>query len=614
MIEFSDAIIKAGINPPPDILADGTLHRFHVTGDRPRTENGWYCLFDDPPAGAFGCWKRGISETWNGKPSETLTPPEKYALRAKMKAARAERERLQAEIHAETRRRATEIWKAAEPATAEHPYLQRKGIAPNGARLSRGSLVLPMRDTSGTLHGLQFIDQDGGKNYLTGTKKVGAYLALGGKPAGVLYVCEGYATGASIHEATGGAVAIAFDAGNLRPVAETLRAKFPGVQLIVCGDNDAWTEGNPGATKAREAAAAVGGLLAMPTFRNTAEQPTDYNDLARLQGLEEVRRQIEAAAVPTAEQGEPAEDPSRESCGLRVIDVRELLTLELPPRETILTPWLPAQGLCMVYAPRGVGKTHFSLGVSYAVACGGKFLPWEAPTPREVLFLDGEMPAAVLQERLARIAISNDKEPYAPLRIVTPDLQPRGMIDLSRPDDQAELAPFLDGAELIVVDNLSTLCRTGRENEAEGWLPVQQWALAQRAAGRSVLFIHHAGKNGEQRGTSRREDVLDTVISLRRPGDYTPEQGACFEVHFEKARGLYGEDTRPFVATLSTTPDGKQEWLLRPLEESNIEKVAALINDGVPQNEISELLGITKGTVSKAKKKAAGLGLLRAVA
>ena len=298
---------------------------------------------------------------------------------------------------------------------------------------------------------------------------------------------------------------------------------------------------------------------------------------------------------------------------IKVINAFDFMALDFPPRDTILFPWLPRQGLTMVYAPRGIGKTHFSLGVAYATTSGGEFLGWNADRPHGVLFLDGEMPATSLQERIAHIAASNEKEPVAPFKIITPDLQPRGMIDLSRLDDQEDLQPHLEGIDLIIVDNLSTLCRSGKESEGEGWLPVQQWALLQRAAGRSVLFIHHAGKNGEQRGTSRREDVLDTVIALKRPGDYTPDMGACFEVHFEKARGLYGDDTKPFEARLISTPDGLQTWTMKPLEESTAEKVAKLLNEGVPQHEIPDLLKLSKGAVSKAKQKAAGMGLLKGV-
>jgi putative DNA primase/helicase len=295
---------------------------------------------------------------------------------------------------------------------------------------------------------------------------------------------------------------------------------------------------------------------------------------------------------------------------IKVISAIDFISLNIPARENVLSPWLPQQGITMIYAPRGIGKTFTSLGIGYAVASGGSIFSWTAPKPRGVLFIDGEMPASVLQERLAKISISSTFEPTAPLKIITPDLQSAGMIDLSSRSDQLELLPYLEDIDLIIVDNLSTLCRTGKENEGEAWLPIQAWALQQRAAGRSVLFIHHAGKNGEQRGTSRREDVLDTVIALKRPGDYTPDKGACFEVYFEKARGIYGDDTKPFEAQLNTLPDGRLEWITKPLEQSTVEKVAALLNDGIPQGEISDILKVSKGTVSKAKSKAAAQGLI----
>jgi putative DNA primase/helicase len=265
----------------------------------------------------------------------------------------------------------------------------------------------------------------------------------------------------------------------------------------------------------------------------------------------------------------------------------------------------------MVYAPRGVGKTFFALGVAYAVASAGEFLGWKAPRARGVLFLDGEMPARVLQERIANTIASHPSEPTAPMRIVTPDRQPQGMLDLTDANDQDRLAKHLDGIDLIIADNISTLCRTGRENEAEGWLPIQQWALQQRAAGRSVLFVHHAGKGGTQRGTSRREDILDTVIALKRPPDYTPENGASFEVHFEKSRGFYGEDSKPFEASLTTYLDGRQIWATRPLEESTFERVISLHQDGLSPNEISTELNIHKSRVSRHLKRARDEGRIK---
>jgi len=295
---------------------------------------------------------------------------------------------------------------------------------------------------------------------------------------------------------------------------------------------------------------------------------------------------------------------------IRVVSLPEMLSMEFPPRENILCPWLPTQGIGMIYSIRGTGKTHVALGISVAVASGGRFLRWEAPQPRGVMYVDGEMPAVVIQERLSHIIASLDKEPSAPLHIVTPDLQKSGMPDLSTYDGQMALEPHLDGVSLVIVDNISTLCRGGRENEAESWLPVQGWALRLRTRGKSVLFIHHSGKGGLQRGTSRREDVLDTVINLKRPGDYRPDEGARFEVHFEKARGIYGENVKPFEAKLITGIEGKQEWGMKDLEESLTERVADLLNQGVPQQEIAEMIGVAKGTVSKHKRKAQDAGLL----
>jgi len=606
---FRQALQNVGLEPPAEVITDGTLHRFTVVGDRPGSKTGWYILHaDEPMAGAFGCWKRGISETWCCKSLHSMIPEEKAAYAAKLEVMRKQREEDLLRIHVESRTRCAAIWNKAGDAPNDHPYLKRKGVQAYGLKTFKDSLLVPVMDMAGMLHGLQFISSDGSKKFKTGTNKVGHFFRIDGS-GNEIVICEGYATGATIRQATGHTVCVAFDAGNIMPVTRNIRSAYPKAKIIVAADDDHATEGNPGLTKATEAAKAANGHLAVPEFPDSrGRKYTDFNDLAHIAGLDAVKACIDCAVTRAdeVEIGEATTAPNK----IRVFEVHDFMALELPPREDLLHPWLPKQGLAMIHAPRGVGKTHVALWVSYAVAAGTSFLAWHAPKPRGVLYIDGEMPAAVLQERIARIAVSNDLEPSAPLRIITPDLQPGGMIDLSRADDQRELQQFLDGISLIVVDNISCLCRAGKENEGESWLPVQEWALQQRAAGRSVLFIHHTGKNGQQRGTSRREDVLDTVIGLRRPGDYTPDQGALFEIHFEKARGIYGAETRPFEAQLTTTPDGHQRWVIKQLEESTTEKVANLLNEGVPQREIAEMLGITKGTVSKAKRHADEQGLL----
>lgn len=297
---------------------------------------------------------------------------------------------------------------------------------------------------------------------------------------------------------------------------------------------------------------------------------------------------------------------------IKVVSISELLTLKLPPRSNILNPWLPLQGICMIHAPRGFGKTFIAMGIGVATASGGRFLKWEAPQPYGVLYIDGEMPAVTVQERLSAIIASQDKEPIAPFKIITPDLQDHSMPDLSTFQGQTAIEPHLENISLVIVDNLSTLCRQGRENESESWIPMQEWALNLRRRKVSTLFVHHSGRSGQQRGTSKREDVLDTMICLKHPGDYRQEDGARFEVHFEKSRGIYGDDVRPFEAKLITGPEGLLTWATKDVEDSLTEKVADLLNEGIPQSEIAELLGVAKGTVSKHKNKAVSLGLLRA--
>ena len=293
--------------------------------------------------------------------------------------------------------------------------------------------------------------------------------------------------------------------------------------------------------------------------------------------------------------------PTPATLPLRVVDAAELLALQIPPREMLLSPWLTGQSLSMIYGWRGVGKTHVSLGLAYALASAGAIFGWHAAKPRRVLFLDGEMPAVALQERLARLAESSEHE-AASLRFLTPDLQSRGMPNLCSPAGQQAIAEIVGDAEVIVVDNLATIARGGRENESDSWQPVAAWALEQRAAGRSVVFLHHSGKSGAQRGTSAREDILDTVLALRRPSDYEPKQGARFEVHYEKARGLAGDATDPFEASLHVDAQGRQHWQCKPIAAANSDRILELKELGLSQSEIAQELGVNRSTVCRAFK------------
>lgn len=221
----------------------------------------------------------------------------------------------------------------------------------------------------------------------------------------------------------------------------------------------------------------------------------DFNDLMLAEGAEAVRAQIRAAL---SQGDQESEAPAKR---LVCVTIGELLERDLPKQEAILEPWLLRQSLNMVDAWRGVGKTHFALNLAYAAASGGEFLGWKALEPNGILYLDGEMPGGAMQARLAAIIAAHQTEcdPQR-FRIVTPDLQSSFMPGLATKEGQDAIEELIQNdTKLIIVDNLSALVRRGgRENDAESWLSVGEWAMFQRSRGRSVLFIHHAGKHGRQ--------------------------------------------------------------------------------------------------------------------
>jgi putative DNA primase/helicase len=268
---FRTAMLDASLIYRGEIITDGKLHRFHVEGDRPGTRNGWYCLhLDGISAGAFGSWKLGVTHTWCAK--DKLNPFEQSEYQRRIKEATRQRKEEQAHSRSAAKDRAQSIWRLAQPVES-HPYLSQKRVCAYGIRQYKGSLVIPLRDTQGTIHCLQFIDVDGCKRFLKGGAICGYYHPVG-QCRGTLCIAEGYATGASIHQATGHAVAVAFNACNLKAVAVALRRKFPEAKIILCADNDRFTPGNPGVTKAHEAAMAVGGCLVVPRFDDRG--PFDY--------------------------------------------------------------------------------------------------------------------------------------------------------------------------------------------------------------------------------------------------------------------------------------------------------------------------------------------------
>ena len=231
------------------------------------------------PLVVYKSWERGGAKIDPEEATDIRRQAEQAARRRKDED-KARREAAAQEARA--------LWSSATAQVNGHPYLAAKGVKAHGIRRSGDRLLIPVMDAAGALHGIQVIGPDGVKRFNTGATVAGHFHLIG-KPVGQLYLCEGYATGATIHEAIGAAVAMAFHAGNLRAVALVLREAHPDAELVVCADDDRYTEGNPGVAHARAAAAAVGGLVLVPSFRRPGPGDTDFNDLARSEGLAAVR-------------------------------------------------------------------------------------------------------------------------------------------------------------------------------------------------------------------------------------------------------------------------------------------------------------------------------------
>jgi hypothetical protein len=282
--------------------------------------------------------------------------------------------------------------------------------------------------------------------------------------------------------------------------------------------------------------------------------------------------------------------------GLKILDGVQLLSAQFPPRTLMLSPWLPEKGLAMLYAPRGVGKTWIALGIAHAIAGGSGFLRWRAPSPSRVVYIDGEMPAVALQERYAAVVAASDMDaPGGNFRLLAADMQEDGLPDLADPEAQRFYDRYIADADLIIVDNLSTIARSLRENEADSFGPLQAWMVSQRSGGRSVLLVHHAGKGGGQRGTSRKEDTLDTVISLSRPPGYSAGEGARFEVRFTKSRGFWGDDAEPFEARFAD-----QKWVTSEIvSDDSDETLATMHASGLSLRDMEQRTGVPRSTLAR---------------
>jgi phage/plasmid primase-like uncharacterized protein len=363
-----------------DLIADGEIHRVPHISSKKGAVDGWYILHlsGKIPVGVCGCWKEPTFESkWmadigrNMSFSERLEHDKLIAeIRAKREADRLASQQVAAE-------KAEDEVSTYADASADHPYLVRKRIEPHGIKIDRaGRLVVPVIDQEGEILSYQTIDADGNKRFLKGGKIEGGFYELRGNRK-VIFIGEGFATCASIHQATGFTTLVAFDCGNLAKVAKSAKEMFLGSRIVICADNDQFTEGNPGLTKAKAAAGLVFGEIVYPIFNESdlASKPTDFNDLHTLQGIEAVKEQIERVALPAIDK--------------LAFEFTRADSLELTEIKWVVDDYIEADSLAQVFGDPGGGKSFVAIDLACCVATGK---PWHGHDVKQgsVFYIAGE--------------------------------------------------------------------------------------------------------------------------------------------------------------------------------------------------------------------------------
>jgi putative DNA primase/helicase len=392
--QFREVARQHGFELPAEIIADGKVQRFGP-GDACA-----YCFHSDGvPNGWVQDWRQGATRhQWKANGLK-FNAEDRKRRDDEIKAAKAERDADKARKHEKASAEMERAWKESTPASEDHPYLVLKRVKPHGLREHKGKLLVPIWH-DGKLCGTQSIQADGDKRFLPGTQKTGRYYIVGEiEHADRVCIAEGFATASTIYERTGIPCVVAFDAGNLPPVAKALKLSLPGVEFVVCADHD-WRRvnrqtGEPeniGLIKAREAALAIDAKLAVPDFSrfNRGEKDTDFNDLDRLD--HEHSSALDGCwAVHACIEG--AKAPGEEADKLRAL-IRQKYRFHgdpvppLPP--ALIKGMLPSTGTGLANGQSGAGKTFAMIDLAVALASKGQFFGKDVRTRVGTVFISAE--------------------------------------------------------------------------------------------------------------------------------------------------------------------------------------------------------------------------------
>jgi putative DNA primase/helicase len=287
---------------------------------------------------------------------------------------------------------------------------------------------------------------------------------------------------------------------------------------------------------------------------------------------------------------------------LTIRSASELLDAAESRPSFVLDPIMARGTAALVYGPAGVGKSFLALGLALAAASGGAFLGWTAPRPCNVLYLDGEMPREAVAGRLRLFG-----PPPPTLRLWLAVEQDPPRLDLSTLDGLLRLMKSWGEVDFVIIDSLSSLAGGIMQRDSERWHELRYFLGLQQRAGRAVVMVHHANRDGGMRGTSRRADAMDLIMALRRPRDWQPSDGARFELHVEKTRGA---QFMPIEARLCPGVDGTAHWQWHRAGSAALRLAVPLLQQGMSAEAVGKSIGVSPRTAYRLQRRARELGWL----
>jgi len=554
---FLQAMSDCGIACAEPIVADGKIHRFSTNGNKNK-KNGWYVLHTDSnfPSGFFGDWSTSDDWTrWSSVEESRMSAEQISVQRRREETLRAQR----MEDYNKIAEKCRAIWALSSPAESDFLYLQKKRVESYGLRIHEGVLLVPMFNNMGEIRSLQRIWPDGNKKNWRGAEAQGNYFSIPGNQT-ECFICEGYATGASIHHATGGMVIVAFSRGNILPVCEQIKAKYPATRITICADNDQFTDGNPGVTDAKKAGEKLNVKVVWPEFKDLSTRPTDFNDLSLLEGIDAVKSQI------------IGNTNSRIVLSNWTCDMQ--FTRKAKPRQWLVDETIPL-GCCSILAAMGdSGKGFMVLDLCLSVSepvrslvmGGAQAFGHDVAAHGVAVYITAEDDHEEILRRLENIDPTGSRRKSAGKNLIIVPLPNAGgpvpLVVNAKNGPEATIffneirqqLLAIPNVKLIVFDPMASFIMADINNDpASGAFTTGLMSSLAHETGATVMFCHHMkkadtskGMSPEKvreliRGTSAIVDGVRSVYALW-PAEYLYAQRVCrkMSTSYERNRVFNG--------------------------------------------------------------------------